>query len=86
MAFNKGSDSRRNTLATENNISHVWGAASFMQENGWNNASTGGGVNDRTPRATPAGQGVFSQQAKRQIEDTWGENMVNGLNKGRKEQ
>ena len=86
MAFNKGSKSRTNTWATENSISNVWGAASFVQDNGWANASTGGGVNNRTPRATATGQGVFTQQTERQIEDTWGEKMVDELNKGRQKQ
>ena len=84
MAFNKGS--RTNNWTTENNLSDVWGAASFVQENGWNNASTGGGVNDRTSRATLLGQGAFSQQTDKHIEDTWGQKMVDDLNKGRKEQ
>ena len=84
MAFNKGSESNTHTWATENDISHVWGASSFLQENGCNNTGTGGGVNART-RTTPGGQGVFLQQTERQIEDTWGENMVNEQNNGKQE-
>ena len=56
MALNKGSESRTNNWKTENNISQVWGAASFVQEIVWNNASNVGGVNDRTSRATLGGQ------------------------------
>ena len=82
MASNKGFESTRNqSVGTENKISKVWGADSFKQENGWNGNNTevrnGGGWSNNN-----GGQSVFSQSTSRQIEKTWGNGMVEELNKG----
>jgi hypothetical protein len=56
----------------------------FVQENGWNNTVTGGGVNAIT-RATHGGQGISSHQTDSQIQNAWGKKMANELYKGNAE-